>query len=471
MRLRLHGERQLQQRNTESSSQTYDNKLLSKLGKPKTPPRTSTVGVLDVSPSSSLPYHLSGRHPNQLRSLSFPHNSCNSAYSDNPSIKQEPSDYGGSPLSRPMSPGAITSAASERSFTDWRSPISEGSTPPPTAGPDQYMQYPQRFPSSTNVLRQQKSRRSTSGSLLSSYDESAASSLKNTSSNTSLRISPLKRENYDQGMVSETDSADSTFRMEDSVQQLQLEDRVPPTSGKPNLHSIPYYHPSPNPFLHTSRSRPGMKRKPSQSPPPDLSGAHAANAQLLAAAGMNIDLYRNNPQHPLQRLSPVHRYGHNQGSISSQSSTGPRNNSHASSAGLSVGSSITSLDQHSPGTISPLSEQQAHQYQQQNDQDSPYVTSLAMDQDPSIAQPQPQQQYPQAPLDTSSDPSIDSKPQISQSQRRNTGPNMQSNAYICACCPKKPKKFETAQELRSVVAALSQRLRKMLTLPLQLETM
>lgn len=476
MRIRLHGERHLQQRNTESSSQTYDNKLLSKLGKPKTPSRPSIVGSLENSATSSLPYHLSGRHPDQLRSLSFPKNSCNSGYSnsaqsDHPLIKQEPSEYGSSPLSRPMSPGLITSAASERNFNDLRSPTFEGSTPSSTTGSDQYPQYPQRFPSSTNVLRQQKSRRSTSGSLLSSYDESARSSLKNTANITSPWISPLKRENYDQGMFSETDSADSTFRMEDSVRQLHLEDRVPLTSGNPNLHSIPYHNNPSNPFLHTSRSRPGMKRKPSQSPPPDLSGVHAANAQLLAAAGMNIDLYRNNSQHPAQRLSPVHHFGQNQGSISSQSSAGPRNNSHASSAGLSVGSSITSLDQHSPGTMSPSSEQQAQHYQQQNGQEFPYVNSLAMDQGPSNTHSQPQQQYPQAPLDTPIDPSVDTKPQIHQGQRRNTGPNMQSNAYICACCPKKPKKFETTQELRLVVVTLLQRSCKMLTISSRLETM
>jgi len=445
----------LQQRNTESSSQTYDNKLLSKLGKPKTPPRTSSIGSHESSPSSSLRYHLSGRHPNQLRSLSFPNNSSNSAYSnsaysDNPPIKREPSEHGGSPLSlsRPISPGLNTSGGSGINFTEWRSPTIERNTASSATESDQYSQYPQRFPSSTNILRQQKSRRSTSGSLLSSYDESAASSVKSTASNASSLITPLKQESYDQGLFSETDSGDSTFRMEDSVRQLHLEDRVSLTSGKPNPDSIPYYHSTSKPFLHTSRSRPGLKRKQSQSPPPDLLGAHAANAQLLAAAGMNTDPYRNTSQHPAQRLSPVHRYGQTQGSISSQSSAGPRNNSYTSSAGLSIGSSITSLDQNSPGTISPSSEQQAQRYQHHNGQDSPYVTSLVMDQGPQNTRSQPQQQYPQAPLDTPSDPSGDSKSPISQSQRRNTGPNMQSNAYICACCPKKPKKFDTAQELR-----------------------
>lgn len=453
MRTRLHGERQLQQRNSESSSQTYDNKLLSKLGKPKTPPRTSTIGSVESSPTSSLPHHMTGRHPNQLRSLSFPHNSgnsvySNSAYSEDSPIKQEPSDYGGSPLSRPISPGLPTSGASGRDFHGWRSPTLDRSTPSSAVDSEQYPQYPQRFPSSTNILRQQKSRRSTSGSLLSSYDESAATPVKSTASKASERIGVLKRESYDQGMFSETDAADSTFRMEDSVRQLQLDDRLPLNSTKPTIDTIPFYHPSSNRSLHTSRSRPGMKRKQSQSPPPDLSGSHAANAQLLAAAGMNTEPYRNTSQYPAQRLSPVHRFGQPQGSISSQSSTGRRNNSYASSAGLSVGSSITSLDQHSPGTISPSSEQQAKHYQHQNTQDPHYITTLPMNQDPRNTRPPPPQQYPQAPLENPSDPSIDQKPQTNQSQRRNPGPNMQSNAFICSCCPKKPKKFETMQQLR-----------------------
>ena len=435
----MHGERQLQQRNTESSSQTYDNKLLSKLGKPKTPPRTSTLSSLESSPTSSF-----GRHPNQLRSLSFPHSSnnaySNSAYSETPPIKKEPPGFDDSPQSRPMSP---FSGGNPNSFTQWRSPTFERSTPSSsTADPQQRQQYPQRFPTSGTVLRQQKSRRSTSGSsLLSSYDESAGD-FKMTASGTSERTSPLKRENYDPGMFPETDSADSTFPMEDSVRHLQLED-LTPTSSYPDPN--PYHHSSSRPSLHTSRSRPGMKRKQSQSPPPDLS--HAANAQLLAAAGMNTDPYRNASHH--QRLSPGHPYGQSQGSISSQSSAGPRNNSYASSAGLSVGgSSITSLDQHSPGTISPSSEQQSHHYQQHNGQDSPYVMSLPMNQPPRNTRSQPQQQYPPPPLDNPPDPSIDQKPQMNPGQRRSNGPNMQSSAFICQCCPKKPKKFDTEQELR-----------------------
>ena len=422
--------------------------MLSKIGKPKTPPRNPSLGSIESSPTSSLSFHQqqqqqSGRHPNQLRSLSFPHSSySNSAYSD-PPIKKEPSyGYGDSPQSRPVSPGLNSSITNPNSFTDWRSPPSSAHES------DQHAYYPQRFPSSTNVQRQQKSRRSTSGSLLSSYDESAANSLSlnNTASTISERPSRLKRESYDPTKNWEADSADSTFPMEDSVSKLRLEDRPPPNS---KLESLPYYYKRSNPSLHTSRSRPGMKRKPSQSPPPDP--AHEANSSLAPVGGNNTDLYQRNvstPQHPSHRLSPVGRqFAQNQGSFSSQSSAGPRNNSYASSAGLSVASSITTLDQHSPG-ISPSSEQQQQLlYQQHNGQDSPYVTSLPINQGP--RNNRSQQQYPQAPLENHPTPPLDQKAQNLQNQRKNNAPpNMQQPSFICVCCPKKPKKFETLEELR-----------------------
>lgn len=447
----MHGERQLQQKNLASSSQAYDNKLLSKIGKPKTPPRNPSLSSIESSPTSSLPFHhpqqqqqqQQQQHPNQLRHLSFPHSSySNSAYSD-PPIKKEPSSgYGDSPRSRPVSPGLVSSATSTKSFMDWRSP------PSSAHDSEQYPYYPQRFPSSTSVLRQQKSRRSTNGSLLSSYDESAANSFNNTANTTSERPSPLKRESYDHANFFEHEPADSTLPMEDSVRKLRLEDR-PPLSSNPD--SLPYHYKHSNPSsLHTSRSRPGMKRKPSQSPPPDP--GHEANPPFAAVGGNSADLYQRNtstPQHPSHRLSPGGRqYAQNQGSFSSQSSAGPRNNSYASSAGLSVASSVTTLDQNSPG-MSPSSEQQQQQqlYQQHNGQDSPYVTSLPIDQ--GSRNPRSQQQYPQAPLENRPTPPADQKQQHLQNQRKNNpAPNMQPPSFICACCPKKPKKFDTLEELR-----------------------
>ena len=457
--LRLHGERQLQQKNLANSSQAYDNKLLSKIGKPKTPPRNPSLGSMESSPTSNLLFHHQP-HPNQLRSLSFPHSSYpNSAYSD-PPIKREPSSgYEDSPRSRPVSPGMNSSANSANSFMDWRS------APSSAHDSDQYPHYPQRFPSSTGVLRQQKSRRSTNGSLLSSYDESAANPWNNTASTASAaseRLSTLKRESYDHTNFLEADSADSTFPMEDSVRKLRLEDR--PTLGgssisinkiniQKNSDSLPFHYKNShsNPSLHTSRSRPGMKRKPSQSPPPDP--ALEANPSFAVGGNHNhpapYQRPTSAPQLPNHRVSPGGRqFAQNQGSFSSQSSAGPRNNSYASSAGLSVASSVTTLDQHSP-RISPSSEQQQQQllYQQHNGQDSPYVTSLPINQASRNARSD--QQYPQAPLEDHPTPPADQKPQNLQNQRKNNPPpNMQPPSYICGCCPKKPKKFDTLEELR-----------------------
>ena len=446
----------MQLRNIESSSQAYDNKLLSKIGKPITPPRTSTISSLDSSPTYSVPYHPSGRHPNQLRSLSFPNSSNSaSAYSDGPPIKQEPG-YEDSPLSRPISPTMINpSAPSANSFMQYRSPTFDRSTPVSATESDHYPPYRERFPSSSTVLRQQKSRRSTSGSLLSSYDESAEMPLSRTASIASDLRSPLKRENYDQGFPG-SDLADSTFPMEDSVRQLHLEDRVPSTTTTttnfPDSYSL--HHQLSRHSLHTSRPKmpPAEKRKrSSQSPPAPES--HAANSQLLpaAAGGIKNESYRNTSQYPAQRLSPVQRLGTQQGSISSQSSTGFRNNSYASSAGISVGgSSMTSLDQNSPGTISPAPEQQQHHYQQHNGHPSPYIDSLPIHQSHHNPHHIPHQ-YPQPHLEIPTDPTLEQKPQMNMAQRRNNGPNMQSSAWICNCCPKKPKKFDSQEELRLVI--------------------
>ena len=309
------------------------------------------------------------------------------------------------------------------------------------------------------MLRQQKARRSTSGSLLSSYDESAVSALKNTASIANEAASPLKRESYERASIfSEADSADSTFQMEETVRHLHLEDRPPYLHERDHN---PYYQPPSLPSLHPSRSRPGMKRKQpggDGSPPSEVSHG---NAQLLAAAavGIKAEPYpRNTPssQLPSQRRSPVHQFGQSQGSFSSQSSGGPRTGSYASSGGLSVGgSSNTSVDQNhpSPGGISPLSEQQQqqqqqqHHFQHQNDQDSPYVTSLPMN--PRNPNSRPQQHYPPLPLDNdATPPNPPHKTNHNPAQRRGNAPNMQTQSFICQCCPKKPKKFDTEQELR-----------------------
>ncbi|KAL9098048.1 MAG: hypothetical protein Q9163_006213 [Psora crenata] len=232
----LPGERQLHHRDQEKSSQAYDKNLLSKIGKPSTtPPRTWTHGGSIESSPNSVP-SLSQRHPSQLRSLSFP-NSASSKLSD-PPIKQEPlSRLTESSRSRPISP---VSASSTVSYMDYRSPTLDHSSRSSTIDSESFSQYPQRFPSCTNVQRQQKSRRSGSGSLLSQFDESAY-----------ITTNEVKRENYDQPIFSEHDS---TFRMEETVRHLHLDDRTTPKNQPDPLQ---YFHMAP---LNTLQPR-SAKRK------------------------------------------------------------------------------------------------------------------------------------------------------------------------------------------------------------------
>ena len=144
---------------------------------------------------------------------------------------------------------------------------------------------------------------------------------------------------------------------------------------------------------------------------------------------------QNAPSH----LSPAFAQHH--GSVSSQSSAGFRNGSYASSGGPSVGgSSYTSLDQTSPGAISPSDPQ--HAYQQHMTQDAQYNHSLSMDPNSRNGPyPDPQQQIHDASFDESKP-----TPPRKEARKNNAPQNLSTSSFICACCPKKPRKFDTVEE-------------------------
>ncbi len=424
---RLHGERQLHHRGQEKSSQAYDNKLLSKIGKPKTPPGHRSFASAESSPTSSLSF---SRQPFSSRSLSFP-NSVTSAYSDSP-IKTEPGlRFGDSPQSRPVSPGTYSSGPSGHNFTEYRSPTLENSTRSSTLDSDSYSPYHQRFPPSANesLRPQQKSRRSIGQSSLSNVDESAPLGFgkKTDTLHTSLPTRPVKLENYDQSIFSEPD----TLRMEEGVDQLHLDDRALPPVHR---DSIPRYSAHLSHHLKSQRSMGGgTKRK---TPPMASEASHdPSQPSLQQMASTASHFAQNVPSH----LSPGFAQHH--GSISSQSSAGFRNGSYASSGGPSVGgSSYTSLDQTSPGAISPSDPQQS--YQQNLTQDAQYNQTLSMDPNSRTGPyPDPQQQL----HDTSF---ADTKPTPPRKEaRKNNAPqNLSTSSFICECCPKKPRKFDTVEE-------------------------
>lgn len=411
---RLPGEKQLHHRDQEKSSQAYDKNLISKLGNPSTtPPRNTSIGSLDSSPTSVLSF--SQRHPSQFRSLSFL-NTSNSG--PDPLIKQEPlsARFADSPRSRPLSPGPLSSInTSGKSFTDYRSPAIGHSSRSSTLESDAYTSCPQRFPSSNNVSRQQKSRRSGSGSLLSQFDESAYV--------TSNRV---KRETHDPPIFPETDS---TFPMEETVRQLHLEDPSP-LSGHPD--SARYRYSEASHPLRSQPSRPGMKRKAS----PETSQVRAAIMQQQAASA---EQYSNNASQQLLSASkgPT-QYGQHHGSISSQSSGAQRHDSYASSGGPSVReSSFTSIDQHSPGGVSPTSD--SHQYPQLPSHD-PQHNPFSMTSTSQSARAGP---YPQQPPETART----TPTQKSHDSSRKQSASNQDRPFHCQCCLKKPKKFVTQAEL------------------------
>ena len=413
----LPGEKQLHHRDQEKSSQAYDKGMLSKIGKPTgSPSRTLTfgsVGSVESSPTSVLSF--SQRHPSQFRSLSFP-NSASSSLSD-PIVKQEPSGrFADSPRSRPISPRSHSITA----YTEFRSPTFDRNSRSSTIDSDNFPQPSQRFPTSINISRQQKSRRSgSSGSLLSKVDESAVGF---------VTSNPVKRENYEPPIFSEQDS---TCRMAEDVRHLHLEDSAP-SSSHPD--SAPFRFPENFSLHRASMSRAsGTKRKLShENQHSDMPSAAALTQQAAQA-----QQYINAPQHlSAQNVGP---YGHHQGSISSQSSGGYRHDSYASSAGPSVGDgSYTSMEQHSPGNVSPTTD--AHHYIQVHSQDHQYP-HMQMNSDSKSAGPYPSPQV----QDSNYNP-----PQKPPSSSRKQSVSSGQPPYSCRCCLKKPKKFPTLEELKSV---------------------
>ena len=409
---RLQGERPLERRNLQNSSHAYDKQLLSKIGRPKTPPWSSSMGSIDPSsPVSQGVYQQPSKHPIQLKQMSLSDRSM-SASSDSPFKVGSPfgSKWADSPQSTAVSPGLILSAASAKSFMDYRSPTYEGSNGPFSSdnrsNPFARIRHPGQRAESDGFI-------SAGG-----FDDGA-----------SVASRSKRGGSYDQSIFSEPD-LDLDFPSEETggMRHLHLDDRMPPSID-----------------VQSPDSRSGMKRRASS---PLREAAHDDKASLQIVGGTSSDLYQRRTSGHLStsRASPNNRYHPTHGSVSSTSSGGLQNGSYASSTGLSVGgSSITSISSHdrlSPSGISPLSDYH-------EGRDSPYVNSNSLDESPRSSISRPHQHIT---ADLKSTAAIARK--MSSDNTRpgnsltNNGPKLQSNMHICDCCPKKPKKFDTAEELQ-----------------------
>ena len=469
---RLLGARHLEQRNLQNSSQAYDNKLLSKIGRPETPPRSLSIGSIEVSPTSGQVFYQSAKPPHRLQCSSTPDESI-CASPDLPYRKDSfPSRFGSSPQSRPqsrpISPGSITSATSGKQFMDWRSPAWDcGSTP---SSAIEWEQQQRRPGTSSHPLRHQRSHRSGSGGpMLISLDESASGSFpcgshpanlsypyitSNTANDCSNRY---KRGSFDQSIITESDPTVSgnisEYPVEETgasaLRRLHLDDHTPHSSL--DSFSSSYFLPSLfNSHSSSTESRMGVKKRKAGSPPPG--GPHDDKPSLLVGGDCsdyhNRSTTSSTAQLSANQSSPQNPFAPSHGSISSASSSSLRNGSYASSNGLSLGSSITSISSHdhlssgglSPGCISPSSEQQ----QQQSGRDSPYVSTLSLNSGAQDCLLRAQQRPQPEPLSTAAIARKMSGP--TALQKHSTAPKIQN--HICECCPKKPKKFDTLQELK-----------------------
>jgi len=299
------------------------------------------------------------------------------------------------PLSLPIltgRPGFVESPISRWAETPLSSAVSP-SNPYPRFGGQGQLDY--RSPSDT--VDSDRSplhypRRSGSGSVMSICDDT--SSVTSRSREYDQRVSP---------------DQDVDFQMEDTgLRRLHIED-----------------YPRPDSY---SGATAGQKRRASSPPGDDTHSLHTV--------GSASDLFRRRESG--SRTSPGPRFHSTSGSMSSTAS-GPRSNSYASTT-LSIGaSSITSMSSYgrlSPGGISPVPT---------DGSDSPYVTSLSLNPSPrgSLSRTNHNRNISETrPLMTSrklSDTIGHSK--------HNSIPKMQG-VFICECCPKKPKKFDSQEELK-----------------------
>ena len=223
------------------------------------------------------------------------------------------------------------------------------------------------------------------------------------------------RGSYDHSIFSESEVEESGMR------DLNINDRSP--AGSEEYQTGP---------------KAGLKRRAS-SPPSD-----AARDDRPTGSG-HTDLYhRRSAQMLVSRNSPATRYPAHQGSLSSASSLSQRTASFASSYGFSAASSLTSYggDQRlSPSALSPSAEADLGPV-------LPYAANRSLNPSPraSLSRPHHQRGFSENEHPHIRKMSTDSLLQ----SRQNSVSGRLPGAYICECCPKKPKKFDSEEELRYV---------------------
>lgn len=223
----------------------------------------------------------------------------------------------------------------------------------------------------------------------------------------SSSVTSRSRESYDQRVSPDHEVG---FHMEESgFRRLHIDD------------------PSTKPDTYSPGSTIGQKRRAS-SPPGD-------DGPALYTVGSTSELFRRRESG--SRTSPAPRFHSYSGSVSSTAS-GPRSNSYVSTLSA-AGSSITSMGSYgrsSPGGISPGGTDVS---------DSPYVTSISLNPSPRGSLPRTNHQRT---LSSETRPLTTSRKLTEGAghTKHSTPPKIQG-IFMCECCPKKPKKFDSQDDL------------------------
>lgn len=225
-----------------------------------------------------------------------------------------------------------------------------------------------------------------------------------------VAIPRRREEGSDHGVFAENEfSLD-----ENSIRDLNIEDRSPG-------------------FDDYQVSSSGALKRRASSPP-----SEASREERSIRASMN-DLYnRRSNQLSTGRVPLVSKFHAPQGSISSVSSAGQKTGSYASSYGLSAASSLTSFtsERHLAHTLSPSSDGDIGP-------SSPFNTGSSL-------RSERRGSLPKARVLSESEPSQGVRRVSTETTlhaRQGSLSRFQGH-LICECCPKKPKKFDTEEELR-----------------------
>ncbi len=362
----------LAQRALNRSSQAYDQRLLSKIGKPTSPPRHQRSGS---SESTSYGSKLSLQTKDSRSQLLSANDLASASFDPVARWMTSPVSAGVSPGSRP----------GWRDYNmDHRSPSIDSAATSLVLDPELFVQpRPAGLPSHP-------------GSGLGNDDVASLASRS-------------QRGSYDQAFVAETDS-DLAGNEGGAFHKLKLSDSQEPVGRR-------------------SSKQQGMKRR-ARSPPSDMARDDRSPSRGIASAELFPKVYTTAPA----RLPGAHYYPPKHGSVSSTSSS-VRQNSYASSLALSVaGSSMTSIS--SFERQSPLDPALAA-----------YITSAPPVASPATSIPLARIPPTQSSIDTNSPIRNMSLPPGINDSRLAPATRI-GNHFICDCCPKKPKKFDTEDELR-----------------------